>query len=143
MLEIHLYIDVTDLLGVKIDFHLSIGFDVPKASELVEVTTEGIPGVVDDIVSFIEGRSSEVLIDWVDLKALERINRSNGMLPHISHHIVELPCLEHINGIGRHPILHIHIPYLLIFPVCMILLECPADRVVFVLSGQTNICAHL
>lgn len=148
MLEIHLDIDVSDLFGVKIDFDFPVSLDVPKACELVEVATEGIPGVVegfiasadeaaalDDVVSFVEGRSSEIFVDGVDLEPLEGVDGGNSMLPHIPHHVVEAPCLEHVDRIWRHPILHIHVTDLLIFPACMILLQRPADRVVLVLSG--------
>lgn len=123
MLQVHLYVSVTDHgVGVSVNFHLDVGFDVSETCELLEVPPEGISGMVegliasrdktaslDDIVPFVIGGGCEVFIDRVDLKFLKRVDRSNRVLPHITHDVVEISNFEHIHRVGGHPILHVDV----------------------------------
>ena len=44
----------------------------------------------DDVMSVIEGWGSEIFIDGMDFKVLERIDGSQRMLPDVSDDVVEL-----------------------------------------------------
>jgi hypothetical protein len=48
----------------------------------------------------IEGRCCEVLVNWMNFKLLERIDRSDGMLPYIAYYIIEIACFKHIDWAG-------------------------------------------
>jgi len=78
------------------------------------MSSEGVSGVIeglvagadktaslDEVVSVVKSRSREVLIDRVNFKAFEGINRSNCVLPDISNNVVEPLYLEHIDWIWR------------------------------------------
>ncbi len=108
MLKIHLYIFITDhFLTMKINLHLNVSLNISEASELLEVSPEGIASVIkglisstneaaslDNIMSLVKGRGCEVFIDWMDFKSVERINRSDRMLPNISNNIKEIASFE-------------------------------------------------
>jgi hypothetical protein len=109
---------------VQINLHLYVSLDVPEASELIEVSAEGVSGVVeglvasadetasfDDVVPLIESRSGEILVNGMDLEVLEGINRGDGVLPYVSNNIVELSSFEEINRTRRHPVLHVDVTH--------------------------------
>lgn len=60
---------------------------------------------LDEVMAVVESRSREVLIDGVDLEALEGINRRNSVLPDISNNVVETLGLEHVDWVRRQPVL--------------------------------------
>ena len=113
VLKIHLYIDIANFLGVKLYLHFPVSLDVPKSSELMEMSTECIPSVIEcfiasadeapslnHVMPLVKGRSSEVLIDGMDFEPLKGIDWSNGVLPDIAHDIVEVTSLEEIDRVG-------------------------------------------
>jgi hypothetical protein len=94
------------------------------------MSSEGVSGVIerlitsadetsslDEVVSVVESRSREVLIDGVDFETFEGINRSNCVLPDISNNVVEPLCLEHIDRIWRQPVLKVDVTDLAVFPI--------------------------
>lgn len=123
MFQVHLNVSVTNHgVGVSVHLHLDVGFNIPETCELLEVSPEGISGMVesliasrnktaslDDIVPFVVGGGCEVFVDGVDLEFLERIDRGNCVLPHIAHDVVEISNFEHIHRVGGHPILHVDV----------------------------------
>lgn len=66
---------------------------------------------LDEVVSFVESSSGEVFVYWVDLESLEGVNGSDGVLPDVANHIVEIPTPEEIDGVGRHPVLHVDVAH--------------------------------
>ncbi len=100
------------------------------------MSSEGVSGVIeslvagadetsslDEVVSVVESRSREVLINGVNFETFERINRSNCVLPDISNNVVKPLCLEHIDRIWRQPVLEVDVPDLTVFPIIQIFLE--------------------
>ena len=47
----------------------------------------------------------KIFVDGMDLKFLEGVDGSDAMLPDIPDDIVETARFEHIDRVGRHPIL--------------------------------------
>lgn len=153
MLQVHFHIVVTDdLFLMQVHFYLRHVSDVAETCELMEMPAEGISCMIqgfiaradegtalDEIVSFVEGRSGEVFVYWVDLEPLEGVDGSDGVLPHVTHHVVEVATLEEIDGIGRHPVLHVDVADRLVLPGGLVLLQGLPDRVVLVLGGQTDV----
>lgn len=94
------------------------------------MSSEGVSGVIeslvagadetsslDKVVSVVESRSREILIDGVDFETFEGINRSNCVLPDISNNVVESLCLEHIDRIRGQPVLKIDVADLAVLPI--------------------------
>lgn len=137
-------------------FQLDVGFDVAEAGELVEMPSEGVPGVVeglvactdeaaafDDIMPLVESRGGEVFVDRMDFELLEGVDGGDGVLPDISYHVVEVASLEHVDWVGRHPELHVDVPDGLVRPAGLVLLQHISDRVVFVFGWQASVLAGL
>ncbi len=93
--------------------HLDVGFDVPKACKLVKMSSKGVSCVIkgfvactDEAASFkkivplVESRGSEVLVNWMDLKLFEGVDRCDGMLPNVSYDIIEVSSFEHVDWVG-------------------------------------------
>jgi len=93
----------------------------------------------ENVVSLIETRCSIILINWMNLKILIRINRSNSMLPHVTNYVIEISSLEHVNRVGRHPVLHIDIANRLIFPAWQISLQYLSQCIVFIFSRKPDV----
>ena len=90
-------------------------------------------------MAIIEARDCEVLVDWMNLEILERVERSDGVLPNIANYIIEISCFEHIDRIRRHPVFHIDISYRLILPVRLVSLENISDSIILILSRKSNL----
>ena len=65
-------------------------------------------------MAIIEARDCEVLVDWMNLEILERVERSDGVLPNIANYIIEISCFEQVDRTWRHPVFHVDISYGLI-----------------------------
>lgn len=156
MSQVHLHVVIgDDLLTVQVHLHLLVGLDVAEASELVEVPAEGVSRVVqrfvasadetaafDDVVALVEGGGGEVLVDWVDLEAFERVDGRDGVLPDVADHIVEITSLEEVHRVRGHPELHVDVSHRLVLPIGLVLLEDTPDGVVLILGGQPQVGAQ-
>lgn len=99
------------------------------------MSSEGVSGVIeslvtgadetsslDEVMSVVESRSREVFVDGVDFETFKGINRSNCMLPDISHNIVETLGLEHTDWVGGQPVLEVDVADLAVFPIIQVFL---------------------
>lgn len=153
MLEVHLYIVIwDDWIRVAVHLHLNLAFDISQTCELVEVPSESKPSVIesfiacwnetssfDQIVPLVIGRSGEVFIDWMDFELFERVDWSDGVLPNISHDIVEISNFEHVNRVRWHPILHVDVSNWLILPIGLVSWQLTSYSIPFVFSRETSI----
>lgn len=124
MFEVHLDSVIADLFTVKVDFHLYGRLDTSETGKLMEVSSEGIPGMIEgfiacadeasslnDVMALIKCRSSEVFVDWVNLEVGKGVNGSDCVLPDIPNKIVEVTIFKKIDWIGRHPVFHIDVTH--------------------------------
>ncbi len=138
------------------NFGLIFRNNISEASKLIKMPSEGISWVekwlisgadeassFDQIMSFIECWSCEIFIYRMDIKSLERINWSNGMLPYITNNVKELSCFEPVDRVRREPIFQINVSYWLIFPVCLIRRKLIPDSKVLAFSWKSIILASL
>lgn len=112
---------------------LILGFNISEPSELMEMPSEGIAGMLgrlissthkastfDHVMSSIESRSREIFIDGMDFELLERVNGGRAVLPYISNYVIEVSSLEIIDRVRRKPVFHVDVAGLAMLPVQMV-----------------------
>ena len=90
-----------------------VRLDVPKAGMLIEVSPEGVSGMIqrfvssadeaasfDEVVSIVKSWGGEILINGMDFEAFEGINGSDSMLPDISNDIIKASIFKHVDRVG-------------------------------------------
>ena len=113
-LKVHLHFCITDNFSrVDINLDVDVGLYIPEACELIEMSPECIPRVIeglvactdeaaafDEIMPLVERGCGKIFVDWMDLKLLEGVDGSDGVLPHVAYDVVEIARFEHIDGVG-------------------------------------------